>query len=472
MSINSNNLNGNSPNLNLLEDWFRRCTELDNLGENVDKERLERLVEDLTKKDDLVNLIYQLLENASYHEQYLERICKHLFKLYLTKLDDLQVFVLSFVPSLIGINLTNSLDSKLKKLHKFLDVFLISIYNFSLINEDGTIKERSFRLPNLNKSSIYHSPEINNDLSEIAIRKLEKCYKENRILYVQDNIDLHSLNATNRMIVYCSLVQTYHDTISRFTKRSLIAFCRMCNSILFYNSNNIDSLKLINIKFDLNTSIDYADILNKSRPKLQLSSNFLLQLLNCLYFCIYNGVEKEGRICIVEIHSKAMSHLYTDVLLMTNAIFNSLSISKQSLENECMGINMSFSLNSEITTNTGQTKSAITNASFKTQKLPEDIEIKNDNLNNLNAIVEEANENDKSYNLQQPLLQQQSVNQAKSLQQQSIGQNKLLQQQQSVNQAKSLQQQQSIGQNKLLQQQQSSNQSKTLQQQRSVRTNL
>lgn len=50
---------------------------------------------------------------------------------------------------------------------------------------------------------------------------------------------------------------------------------------------------------------------------------------------------------------------------MTNAIFNSLSISKQSLENdECMGINISLSPNSEIST--GPTKkSAITNASFK-----------------------------------------------------------------------------------------------------------
>lgn len=48
---------------------------------------------------------------------------------------------------------------------------------------------------------------------------------------------------------------------------------------------------------------------------------------------------------------------------MTNAIFNSLSIS--SLENdECMGINISLSPNSEISSGPSK-KSAITNASFK-----------------------------------------------------------------------------------------------------------
>lgn len=113
--------------------------------------------------------------------------------------------------------------------YNFIDVFLIGIYNFSLIDNDGTIKERSFRLPNLNKSSIYHSPEVNSNLSDIEIRKLEQCYKENRIVYVQDNVDLHYLNATNRMVVYCNLIQIYYDSISLVNKQSLFAFCRMCN---------------------------------------------------------------------------------------------------------------------------------------------------------------------------------------------------------------------------------------------------
>lgn len=167
--------------------------------------------------------------HSPHHPKYLEETCKHLFKLYLSKNERLQVFVLSFLPTLIAVNLINSLDAKLKLNYNFVDVFLIGVYNFSLINEDGTIRERSFRLPNLNKSSIYHFPEVNSNLSEIAIRKLDQCYKENRIVYVLDNVDRHYLNATNRLVVYCNLIQIYYDSISLLSKQALFAFCRACN---------------------------------------------------------------------------------------------------------------------------------------------------------------------------------------------------------------------------------------------------
>lgn len=68
---------------------------------------------------------------------------------------------------------------------------------------------------------------------------------------------------------------------------------------------------------DLDKPIDYLSILKRCKPKPQFSSNFFLQLLNCLYFCIYNGAEKEGRGCIVEIHNRAKSSLFTDVLLVS-----------------------------------------------------------------------------------------------------------------------------------------------------------
>lgn len=89
---------------------------------------------------------------------------------------------------------------------------------------------------------------------------------------------------------------------------------------------------------------------------------------------------------------------------MTNAVLNSLTISR--IQNdECMGINISLSPNSEI--NSGQTKkSAITNASFKTQKLPDDIDIvlvKNETQEDLNIINEENDDqnHEKSFTNQQ-----------------------------------------------------------------------
>lgn len=127
--------------------------------------------------------------------------------------------------------------------------------------------------------------------------------------------------------------------------------------------------------------------------------------MNSIYFCIFNNVAEDGLKALEEIHARAVIHLYTDVLLvnifyliifncitkhysnycktlllsfekMTNAIRNSLQVNPSG--GPCdgpMGISIALSPTSNTLTTTGISKTAITNASFKTRKLPDDIPI-------------------------------------------------------------------------------------------------
>lgn len=56
----SKNLN-HKLNFDLLEDWFEACT---NLNDEVDQK-----FKTILNNDDLIKLIYQILDDSTYHEQ-------------------------------------------------------------------------------------------------------------------------------------------------------------------------------------------------------------------------------------------------------------------------------------------------------------------------------------------------------------------------------------------------------------------
>ena len=52
-----------STNLNLLKNWFNQCNEFEN------DDQLKEFIENTINNDDLINLIYQLIEDKNYHDQ-------------------------------------------------------------------------------------------------------------------------------------------------------------------------------------------------------------------------------------------------------------------------------------------------------------------------------------------------------------------------------------------------------------------
>ncbi|KAK8757161.1 hypothetical protein V5799_000137 [Amblyomma americanum] len=90
----------------------------------------------------------------------------------------------------------------------------------------------------------------------------------------------------------------------------------------------------------------------------------------------FNGLFSLAHQALNDIHRRAMQQMYTDVLLVTSAIKNSLMASQcgQPAEGP-MGISVAISPTTSTTT---VSKAIITNASFRTKKLPDDIPIPED----------------------------------------------------------------------------------------------
>lgn len=108
-------------------------------------------------------------------------------------------------------------------------------------------------------------------------------------------------------------------------------------------------------------------------PRIPVSTQFLLEFLHAVYFSMYNDCWYVASQAVEDIHNRACYEMYSDVMLVTNAIRNS-SNSGPSGQPSDGSIGICAALSSVTTTPT-ISKSMITNASFRTKKLPDDIPI-------------------------------------------------------------------------------------------------
>lgn len=103
-------------------------------------------------------------------------------------------------------------------------------------------------------------------------------------------------------------------------------------------------------------------------PRIPASNQFLLEFLHGIYFAMYNDCWYVGCQAVEDIHNRACYDAYPDVMLVTNAIRNSSSSGPAAqLGDGSMGISVALS---PATTTPTISKSMITNASFRTKKLP------------------------------------------------------------------------------------------------------
>jgi hypothetical protein len=59
-------------------------------------------------------------------------------------------------------------------------------------------------------------------------------------------------------------------------------------------------------------------------PRIPLGQQLLLEILNAVYFAMFNEFASAAIQAVDDIHSRACYELYSDVILVTNAIKNSL----------------------------------------------------------------------------------------------------------------------------------------------------
>lgn len=65
-------------------------------------------------------------------------------------------------------------------------------------------------------------------------------------------------------------------------------------------------------------------ISDKTIPRIPVSSNFLLEMIEGAYFAMFNEFYTLAHLAVKDIDQRAQYELYPDVMLVTSAVINSL----------------------------------------------------------------------------------------------------------------------------------------------------
>lgn len=340
----------------------------------------------IVHNDSLINALYTYFED--FHKFYKVvnnvEVCGVLFKYYRLGEDELKRFTLQFLPQVLYTYL-NSVAHADKKTSRVMEALLIGIYNLEVVDENGQSRVISFRLPSLAQSSIYHEPVslAPASLTESALKRLEQ--RDSQLVRWGPLRMVDKLIAQNRLAVLTELLFCYNRHISLLTKQSLEHLCKVTCMIVTQGFSRNTSA------YSRRSSVCSKDgSFSLVLPRIPVSSLFLCQLLQCLYYAMFNGYKYESQQAIEDVFCRASYHCYHDVLLLANAIKNSYSSQTGQPESTPSNIGVTLSSTSHTTT---LSKSMITNASFRTKKLPDDIPIQDptadDPNNGLSSITEE-----------------------------------------------------------------------------------
>ncbi|CAL1266280.1 unnamed protein product [Larinioides sclopetarius] len=337
----------------------------------------------ISQNNELIQAVFTVLEEKRYHEEFLEPVCQQFFSFYRSREENLQNFARQYIPTLIGLYLSSVAKGNRKNVH-CVEVVLLGIYNLEVIDSSGKSACLSFRIPLLSKPSIYHEPMSlsHTILSERAVSTLE--YAESRTITVGPYAEVEKINASNRLLVMTVLMWLYNQNIGSMPTFSHMSVCKMCSRIVKQGFNRTNRPN-----YGSDCSSGYNNPHPRPIARIPLSSPFLLEVIHAVYFAMFNGFGSIGMQSLEELHNRAMQEMMSDVLLVTSAIRNSLKTNQsgQPIDGP-MGISVALSP----TTVVSSVSRAITNASFRAKKLPDDIPIQEHegNENHLSSINEEA----------------------------------------------------------------------------------
>ncbi|CAG4981078.1 unnamed protein product [Parnassius apollo] len=347
-----------------MSEWNHLITEWVNEYASLQENEIKSFAAEHEHNHEIATAVFNLLysedegEQQSNHkdeayEQALENVCVQLFSFYRSKETELQRFTLQFVPTLIYKYLSSVAQGSTKNC-RCIETLLIGLYNFEVVDESGKPKVVSFRLPSLAQSSIYHEPLSlgSQFLTESALRRWEEC--NTKLVSWGPLSQVEVINAQNRLKVMAALLFIYNRQLSLLPKLALRHFCIAASRIMTQGFQK----KIGN---------------SKSIPRIPVSSNFLLEMVEGVYFAMFNEFYTLALQALTDIDQRAQYELFPDVMLVTSAVINSLK--NNPAGQPCdgpMGISVALS---PATTTVTMSKSMITNASFRTKKLPDDIPI-------------------------------------------------------------------------------------------------
>ncbi|KAG7187755.1 hypothetical protein KM043_016800 [Ampulex compressa] len=342
----------------LISEWLEDCVDVSPL-------ELHTFATTLSQDNEIVRALYVLLEERSKYSQLVDTVCDQLYNFYRSPEIELQRFALQFLPTLIYIYLNSAAHGDIKNCRS-VETLLIGLYNLEIMDKSGEAKAISFRLPSLAILSLYHEPTslAPASLTESAIRRFEEC--NTKLVSWGPLQQVESLNAQNRLKVMTALLFIYNQQLGYIHKFSLEQLCKVATKLVTQGFAKPGHHQRSSYGSE-------SSFVPRLLPRIPVSSQFLLEFLHAIYFAMYNDCWHLGNQAVEDIHNRACYEAYPDVMLVTNAIRNSASSGPSGHPSDGpIGISVALS---PATATATVSKSMITNASFRTKKLPDDIPI-------------------------------------------------------------------------------------------------
>lgn len=255
----------------------------------------------LHQKSALVPALYSVIQDPD--SELLEPVCHQLFELYRGPEDGLRRFTLQFLPELLWVYLRRGRHSR-----SCIEALLLGIYNLEIVDKDGNSKLLSFMIPSLSKPSLYHEPS---SLGSMGLTEGALCQHDLiRVIYSGLHPQRETFTAQNRFEVLCFLMLCYNSVVVYMPPSSHQAVCRM-------------SSRLCVCGFPRQQLKAWA----APCIRVLLDPEFMVQMLTAVYHAIYNGEWDAGREALDDILYRAQLELYSEPLLLGNAMKSSLPAS-------------------------------------------------------------------------------------------------------------------------------------------------
>ncbi|XP_062861567.1 hyccin 2-like [Trichomycterus rosablanca] len=256
----------------------------------------------LYKKKNLVPALYRVIQDPN--SELLEPVCHQLFELYRNSDPRLRRFTLQFLPELVWVYLRLTV-SRERYSSGCIEALLLGIYNLEIVDKEGNGKLLSFTIPSLSKPSIYHEPSSLGSmaLTEGALSQHDLI----RVVYSGLHPQRETFTAQNRFQVLCFLMLCYNSAVVFMPASSYQAVCRM-------------SSRLCVCGFPRQQQKSWRESCNR----VVLDPEFMVQMLTAVYHATYNGEWELGREALDDILYRTQLELYSEPLLLGNAMRNSL----------------------------------------------------------------------------------------------------------------------------------------------------
>ncbi|XP_005373283.1 PREDICTED: protein FAM126B isoform X4 [Chinchilla lanigera] len=186
-----------------------------------------------------------------------------------------------------------------------IEALLLGIYNLEIADKDGNNKVLSFTIPSLSKPSIYHEPST---IGSMALTEGALCQHDLiRVVYSDLHPQRETFTAQNRFEVLSFLMLCYNSAIVYMPASSYQSLCQMGSRVCVSG-------------FPRQHEKHWKELCGR----IVLDPEFMVQLLTGVYYAMYNGQWDLGQEVLDDIIYRAQLELFSQPLLVANAMKNSL----------------------------------------------------------------------------------------------------------------------------------------------------